>query len=131
MRMLAVMDDKRNPEFPDVPTAKEQGVDIVYLMWRGVLAPKGTPRPIVDKLADAFKKMTADKAFVAMLKSFGDVPNFLGPDEFGKLWRAEYELHKEMGKIYKNNAHQVPRSRVTGGAGDRRRSLGGGKPLFA
>lgn len=101
MRMLAVLDDKRNPEFPDVPTAKEQGVDIVYLMWRGVLAPKGTPRPVIDKLADAFKKMSADKAFVAMLKSFGDVPNFLGPDEFGKLWRAEYELHKEMGKIYK------------------------------
>jgi hypothetical protein len=45
--------------------------------------------------------MTEDNAVVAMLKSFGDVPGFLGPDEFGKLWRAEYELHKEMGKLYK------------------------------
>ena len=101
MRILAVLDDKRHAEYADVPTAKEQGVDVVYLMWRGILAPKGTPRPIVDKLAAAFKKMTEDKAVVAMIKSFGDVPNFLGPDEFGKLWRAEYELHKEMGKLYK------------------------------
>ena len=101
MRMLAVLDDKRNPEYPDVPTAKEQGVDLVYLMWRGILAPKGTPRPIIDKLAAAFKKMAEDKAVVAMMKSFGDVPNFLGPDEFGKLWREQYELHKELGKLYK------------------------------
>ena len=101
MRMLAVLDDKRNPEFPDVPTAREQGVDVVYLMWRGILAPKGTPRPVIDKLAAAFQKMTADKTVVNMLKSFGDVPNFLGPDEFGKLWREEYETHKELGRIYK------------------------------
>ena len=101
MRMLAVLDDKRNPEYPDVPTAKEQGVDLVYLMWRGILAPKGTPRPIIDKLAAAFKKMAEDKAVVAMMKSFGDVPNFLGPDEFGQLWREQYELHKELGKLYK------------------------------
>ena len=101
MRMIAVLDDKRNPEYPDVPTAKEQGVDLVYLMWRGILAPKGTPRPIIDKLAVAFKKMAEDKAVVAMMKSFGDVPNFLGPDEFGQLWREQYELHKELGKLYK------------------------------
>ena len=101
MKMIAVLDDKRNPAYPDFPTAKEQGIDVVYLMWRGILAPKATPRPVIDKLADAFKKMTADKAVVAMIKSFGDVPNFLGPDEFGKVWRAEYELHKEMGKLYK------------------------------
>jgi tripartite-type tricarboxylate transporter receptor subunit TctC len=101
MRMLAVLDEKRNPEFPDVPTAREQGVDVVYLMWRGILAPKGTPRPVIDKLAQAFKKMVEDKTVLSMLKSFGDVANYLGPDEFGKLWRAEYEMHKELGKLYK------------------------------
>jgi tripartite-type tricarboxylate transporter receptor subunit TctC len=101
MRMLAVLDEKRNPEFPDVPTAREQGVDVVYLMWRGILAPKATPRPVIDKLGQAFKKMVEDKTVLNMLKSFGDVANYLGPDEFDKLWRAEYEAHKELGKLYK------------------------------
>jgi tripartite-type tricarboxylate transporter receptor subunit TctC len=101
LRLLAVLDYQRSPEFPNVPTAKEEGVDVVYLIWRGILAPKGTPRPVIDKLAAAFQKMTADKTVVNMLKSFGDAPNFLGPDEFGKLWREEYETHRELGKIYK------------------------------
>lgn len=101
LRMLAVLDYKRDSDFPDVPTAREEGVDVVYLMWRGILAPKGTPRPVIDKLAGAFKKMTEDKTVVNMLKSFGDAPNYLGPDEFGKLWREEYETHKEIAKIYK------------------------------
>ncbi|MEW6333343.1 MAG: tripartite tricarboxylate transporter substrate binding protein [Thermodesulfobacteriota bacterium] len=101
LRILAVLDDKRNPEFPDVPTAREQGIDVVYLMWRGILAPKGTPRPVIDKLGLAFKKMVEDKTVLNMLKSFGDVANYLGPDEFEKLWRAEYEQHKELVKLYK------------------------------
>ncbi|HBB16650.1 MAG: hypothetical protein A3J94_12925 [Syntrophus sp. RIFOXYC2_FULL_54_9] len=101
LRMLAVLDDKRNPAFPDVPTAKEQGVDLVYLMWRGVLAPKATPRPVIDRLAQGFKKMVETKTVLNMFKSFGDVANYLGPDEFGKLWRAEYEQHKELGTLYK------------------------------
>jgi hypothetical protein len=45
--------------------------------------------------------MTEDKTVVNMLKSFGDAPNYLGPDEFGKLWREEYEMHKELAKLYK------------------------------
>ena len=101
LRMLAVLDYKRDADFPDVPTAREEGVDVVYLMWRGILAPKGTPRSVIDKLAGAFKKMTEDKTVVNMLKSFGDAPNYLGPDEFGKLWREEYEMHKELAKLYK------------------------------
>lgn len=101
LRMLAVLDYKRDADFPDVPTAREEGVDVVYLMWRGILAPRGTPRPVIDRLAVAFKKMTEDKTVVNMLKSFGDAPNYLGPDEFGKHWREEYEMHKELARIYK------------------------------
>lgn len=101
LRVLAVLDYKREPDLPDVPTAIEEGVDVVYLMWRGILAPKGTPRPIIEKLAAAFKKMTEDQSVIGMLKRFGDEVQFLGPDEFGKLWREEYEAHKELGRLYK------------------------------
>jgi len=101
LRPLAVLDDERDPNLPDVPTAKEEGVDVVYYLWRGMLAPKGTPRPVVEKLADACKKMTEDKTVQAMIKSFGDRIQYLGPDEFGKVWRAEFELHKELGSSLK------------------------------
>ena len=36
-----------------------------------------------------------------MIKQFGDDIQYLGPDEFGKLWREEYEMHKELGKSLK------------------------------
>jgi len=101
LRPLAVLDNKHDPDLPNVPTAMEEGVNVVFLIWRGVLAPKGTPRPIIDKLAGAFKKMTEDKSVVPMIKRFGDDIHFLGPDEFAKVWREEYEAHKELGKVFK------------------------------
>jgi tripartite-type tricarboxylate transporter receptor subunit TctC len=101
LRALVVLDDRRAGDLPDVPTAKEEGVNAVNLMWRAVLAPKGTPRPIVEKLTAAFKKMTEDKTVLAMIKQFGDEIHYLGPDEFTKVWREEYEAHKELGKQFK------------------------------
>ncbi len=101
LRAIAVLDNQRENDLPDVPTAKEQGFDVEYSLWRAVLAPKGTPRPIIDKLASAFKAMTEDKSFIAMIKQLGDDVHYLGPDEFEKVWRAEYESQKELGKFYK------------------------------
>jgi tripartite-type tricarboxylate transporter receptor subunit TctC len=101
VRALAVLDNKRDPDFPNVPTAMEEGVNVVYVMWRGVLAPKGTPRPIIEKLAAAFKKMTEDKSVIGMIKTFGDDIHYLGPDEFTRVWREEYEAHKELGKQFR------------------------------
>jgi tripartite-type tricarboxylate transporter receptor subunit TctC len=102
---LLFLEDKRHPDLPDVPTGKEEGMDgqlnMLSRLWRGVIAPKGTPRPIVDKLAAAFKGMTEDKSVVAMIKQFGDDLYYLGPDEFRKVWESEFELYKELGKIYK------------------------------
>ncbi len=101
LRALGFLDDKRDPNLPNVPTAKEQGVPVSYQLWRGVLAPKAVPRPTIDRLAAAFKKMSEDKSVVAMIKQFGDSIQFLGPDEFTKVWRQEYEVHRELGKLYK------------------------------
>jgi tripartite-type tricarboxylate transporter receptor subunit TctC len=98
---LAIVDNKRIPDLPNVPTAQEEGVNVIYHMWRAVLAPKGTPRPVIDKLALAFKKMTEDKSVIPMIRQFGDQIQYLGPDEFAIEWRAEYELHKELGKIFR------------------------------
>jgi tripartite-type tricarboxylate transporter receptor subunit TctC len=50
LKALAVSSDKRYPSIPDVPTFKEQGFDVVTTEWFGLLAPAGTPKPIIDKL---------------------------------------------------------------------------------
>jgi len=60
-----------------------------------------TPRPIIEKLVAAFKKMTEDKTVLAMIKNFSDEIHYLGPDEFTKVWREEFEAHKELGKQFK------------------------------
>jgi len=49
MRALALTGDKRSSTMPDVPTLKELGIDVVAHAWWGILAPAGTPKPIIDK----------------------------------------------------------------------------------
>jgi tripartite-type tricarboxylate transporter receptor subunit TctC len=98
---LAVLDDKRHPELPDVPTGKEVGVDVVYQSWRAVLAPNGTPQPIMDKLAAACEQMVADKSVVAMIGKLGDEVQHMGPAEFEAFWHAEFDAHKALGESLK------------------------------
>jgi tripartite-type tricarboxylate transporter receptor subunit TctC len=101
LRPLAIMDIQRDPELPDVPTLKELGINVTYFLWKGIAAPKATPRPIIDKLALAFKKMTEDNSFVTMVKQFGDDIQYLGPDELAKVWKEEFETHKKLGQMMK------------------------------
>jgi tripartite-type tricarboxylate transporter receptor subunit TctC len=101
MRVLVALDDKRINVLPEVPTAKELGIQSVHIMWRGILAPQKTPRPIIDKLATAFMKMCQDKTVITMIDKLGDTVEYLGPDEFTRVWKGEYEHHKEMGKMFK------------------------------
>jgi tripartite-type tricarboxylate transporter receptor subunit TctC len=96
IRALAITDVKRHPDLPNVPTVKDEGYDVVFTMWRAVLAPKGTPPAIVDKLEGAFKKLSADKSFVALIKSLGDQVHFQGGKEFEKTWREEWEQHAKI-----------------------------------
>jgi tripartite-type tricarboxylate transporter receptor subunit TctC len=96
MRMLANTDVKRHPDYPNVPTMKEEGYDVVFTMWRSVLAPKGTPPAVVDKLETAFKKLSEDKSFRALIKSLGDEVHFEGGKEFEKTWRDEWEQHSKI-----------------------------------
>ena len=59
MRALAVTAEQRYPAIPNVPTFKEQGVDLVASEWYVMLAPAKTPRPIVDKLNAELRRIFA------------------------------------------------------------------------
>ncbi|MDR0467161.1 MAG: tripartite tricarboxylate transporter substrate binding protein [Deltaproteobacteria bacterium] len=64
LRALAIFAETRYPDLPDVPTYKELGINLIAGSSRGYSAPKGLPKPVKDKLIDAFKKMAADPEFI-------------------------------------------------------------------
>lgn len=90
LRALATATHKRCRALPDVPTLEEQGMpDFDTSLWFGLLAPAGTPEPIIDKLADtAPKAMQTPKAQEALRKQ-GFEPLNGGPDEFANYIRRE------------------------------------------
>jgi len=82
VRVLAVSSDKRLEDFPDVPTYKERGWDVVRYQWRGMMARAGTPRPVVDRLAAAIQKAQQSPEWKAYLKQVTQLDGFQAPDEF-------------------------------------------------
>jgi tripartite-type tricarboxylate transporter receptor subunit TctC len=105
MNFLLFLDENRHPDFPDVPTSGEEGLERIIntlgCAWRGILVPKGTPAPVVDKLATAFKKMTEDKSVLSIIQKSGEKMYYLSPEEFRKIWDSEFQAYRELGKIYK------------------------------
>jgi tripartite-type tricarboxylate transporter receptor subunit TctC len=87
---LATTTEKRASALPDVPTMGESGLPGVSTsLWFGLLAPAGTPRPIVDKLAAAAKQAMHTQAAMAALSKQGDDPLDAGPDEFAPFMQSE------------------------------------------
>jgi len=82
VRVLAVSSDKRLEDFPDVPTYKERGWDVVRYQWRGVMAKAGVPKPVVDRLAAAMQKAQQAPEWKAYLKQVTQLDGFQAPDEF-------------------------------------------------
>ncbi|SDO13597.1 Tripartite-type tricarboxylate transporter, receptor component TctC [Filomicrobium insigne] len=70
-RMLAVAMEERHPAFPDVPTFKELGFDIVSGAYRGIAVPKSTPPEIQKKLSDMIGKINADPEFRKRMEADG------------------------------------------------------------
>ncbi|HET9664305.1 MAG TPA: tripartite tricarboxylate transporter substrate binding protein [Burkholderiales bacterium] len=92
LRVIAVTSQARLPVLPDVPTAKEQGFDVDAVLWRGIAAPKGTPRDVIAKLEGAIKKVVTGKDFQERAAKLGFEPAFLGASEFDKFIAADDAL---------------------------------------
>jgi len=86
---VAVASEKRSPIFPDVPTLKEKGWNVVMVQWRSVLAPKGTPAPRVAALATALQKAMGAEAWKTFNRNAKAVDLYLGPAEFRKFLTSE------------------------------------------
>jgi tripartite-type tricarboxylate transporter receptor subunit TctC len=101
MRALVLTGDKRSHTMPDVPTLKELGIDVVAHAWWGILAPAGTPRPIIDKLVLELRKAIALPDVSKMLQETQGMEVIaLGPDATQK-WINDNIAR--WGKVVKDN----------------------------
>jgi tripartite-type tricarboxylate transporter receptor subunit TctC len=90
VRALAVLSDKRVPAISEVPTAKEAGVEnFVVPIWYGMLAPAGTPRPLIDRLNSELHKALASPDLKERLAKAGVEPLVNTPEQFAAFIRDE------------------------------------------
>ena len=81
LRALLVLDYERTPHLPDTPTAREVGMELRYVPWRGVFAPAGTPDDVVLFLREAFRQLSEDPTFIQMIENLDEqVLYFDAPD---------------------------------------------------
>jgi tripartite-type tricarboxylate transporter receptor subunit TctC len=89
-RALATTGKTRSSVLPDVPTANEAGVPgYEATIWLGLMAPAGTPKPIIDKLNGAVNEAVKRPDIVKLWADQGAVPMAMSPDEFDKFLRAD------------------------------------------
>lgn len=89
VRALVALSGARDPFFPDVPTAREHGMNTAAELWRGVAAPKGTPPRVVARLEDAIRKTVTSPEFARATEKLLVAPAFLPAAEFGKMIARE------------------------------------------
>lgn len=91
LRVLATTGATRSPSFPDVPTLKEAGVDVVASAWFGLFVPAGTPAAIVERLYQATAAAAKSPALRERLAAQGDEVKVEGPARFQAFQAAELE----------------------------------------
>ena len=103
VRILGVFAEKRLAGAPDIPTLKEQGVDVVYVQNRGIVAPADIPADARKVLEQAFYKYTQSEAYKKYCKDNMLTEAWLDGAAFGKFleeWNGKYAvILKEMGLI--------------------------------
>lgn len=90
LRILAVLSDKRLGFASDLPTAKEQGVNVTTRLFYGFGAPKGTPKEVIDAVASAVEKLGKDAAFQDEMKKLSFSWGYAGPKDFASIVETEY-----------------------------------------
>ena len=98
IKILGVADLERNAFLPDVPTMKEQGLDVdnASVNFRGVMVPKGTPQEIIDKLAATVPEMFAHKKVAGKMKQGGSPMYIMTRDEVIAMWAARQATLEEL-----------------------------------
>jgi tripartite-type tricarboxylate transporter receptor subunit TctC len=100
IRLLAVSSEQRSTQAPDVPTIAESGFPgFKTTSWWGLMAPAGTPKPIVDRIAAEVGNATKDPKLVEQLTTFGVDPVGNSPAQFSAMIAADTKLWAEALKV--------------------------------
>jgi tripartite-type tricarboxylate transporter receptor subunit TctC len=98
LKVFGVMSAERLSQFPDVPTLKEQGIDVTTgtSSWRGIQVPAGTPDDVAEKLHEAFYKAYQSESFQSKMMDLGYGLTYLGPEEFGEFIKNNNDTFKAL-----------------------------------
>lgn len=103
LRCLGVMTEERLDAFPDVPTFREQGVDVVVSGWRGLGLPKGVPDDRTRKLTAAFERIIESDEYKSFMDNAGFVQSVEPKPEFE---RSLDRMDAQFGEVLKSDAFQ-------------------------
>jgi len=93
---IGVMDDKRSPFLPKVPTFKEAGIDITHTTIRGYSAPAGVPDAIAQKMEKALAEVIQDPAVVKKIKALGIEPRYMSGKDYAAYWKNQETTYKKL-----------------------------------
>ena len=88
--------NERSKSVPDVPTAKDLGINLVYALDRGIMAPKGTPKGVIDYWTGVFGKAVKDEGLIKQFAAKETDVVFMGPEEYRKWFENEYNEHEKV-----------------------------------
>jgi len=110
LRVLAIAGSKRLKSIPDVPCFKDLGINAEYYGWVGIMAPKHTPMPIVEKLRGVTQKVAEDKAFIEMIEKPGDEVRYQNGEELAQWMEKESEIISKIDKdLVKEAQKEAPK----------------------
>ena len=98
LRFIAIATEQRSPEMPDIPTLKELGVNVVYEVQRGLMAPKGTPADVLAKLESGCAAAAKEPAFADAMKKQGTAVRYLDRKGFAEFLKKNDALNRELAK---------------------------------
>jgi tripartite-type tricarboxylate transporter receptor subunit TctC len=93
---IAFLTETRNPDFPDVPTMREAGYDLVYTIWSGLYAPAGTPEPVLARLEAACERTMRHPDVVAGMTRVAQPILYRNRADFAAFSRAESEKFRAL-----------------------------------
>jgi len=100
VRLVATLTQSRDPAWPEVPTAREQGIDVALDAWRGIATPRGTAREVIGMLEKAIRTTVESSEFAQASEKLGVRPAFLPAAQFAELIAQEdATLARLMGQI--------------------------------
>jgi tripartite-type tricarboxylate transporter receptor subunit TctC len=96
LKGFGIADEQRSKFLPDMPTMKEQGVDLVFALQRGVVAPKGTPKDVIDYWAGVFKQAADDPDLRKQMEAKGTDVKWVGPEDYRSWADKTFNDYKQV-----------------------------------